>query len=186
MDAISKHLDGLDHPRRVEAVTSLGRKEQSRLFDAAKGYRSISIADIVPPDRAPMREVVHHGKNSLPAFTRFAKVFCRPDGDDAKSGDLWGYNRNSGLVSTAVGPGYFVAYDHGDGEVLVDYTRLPLRKPSHWPEMLPNDARLSRFVYNGTQDALRGVSTHVTIGRATKGGKPMDAWFVLCREDSPG
>ena len=44
-------------------------------------------------------------------------------------------------------------------------------------------ARLSRFVYYRTQDVLRGVSRHVTVGRATKGGKPMSAWFVLCRDD---
>ena len=45
------------------------------------------------------------------------------------------------------------------------------------------DARLGRFVYAGMIDIMRGVSTHVTIGRALKGGKFMDAWFVLCRED---
>ena len=36
-------------------------------------------------------------------------------------------------------------------------------------------------VYGGTQDVLRGVSEHVAVGRAFKGGKPMDNWFVLCR-----
>ena len=70
-----------------------------------------------------------------------------------------------------------------EGEVLVDYLRVPPKRPEHWPEILPNSARLSKVVYNGMQDVLRGVSRHVAIGRATKGGKPMSSWFVLCRED---
>ena len=32
-------------------------------------------------------------------------------------------------------------------------------------------------------DYLRKVSDHVSIGRAVKGGKAMDNWFLLCRED---
>ena len=67
--------------------------------------------------------------------------------------------------------------------MLVDYLRVPTEVPGHWPEILPNSARLSKVVYNGTQDILRGVSRHVTIGRATKAGKPMSAWFTLCRHD---
>ncbi len=83
-----------------------------------------------------------------------------------------------------MGPGYFVAYPYeNEGEVLVDYLRVPPKRPAEWPEILPNSSRLSTFVYNGTQDVLRGVSKHVTIGRAFKGGKPLSAWFVLCRED---
>jgi hypothetical protein len=67
--------------------------------------------------------------------------------------------------------------------VVVDYTRpLPRRAPPGLPPIVPNHARLSRFVYNGTVDVLRGVSERVTIGRATRGGRPLDNWFVLCRE----
>ena len=68
-------------------------------------------------------------------------------------------------------------------ERALDYLRVPPERPEHWPAILPNSARLSRFVYNGTRDILRGVSKHVTIGQAMKGGKPMSAWFVLCRDD---
>jgi len=71
---------------------------------------------------------------------------------------------------------------YGDSEVLVDYLQLPPAKLPHWPTILPNSSRLSRFVYNGTQDVLRGVSQHVSIGRAMKAGKYLPAWFVLCRE----
>ena len=89
------------------------------------------------------------------------------------------------FIESAVGPGYFVAYPHSvPGEILVDYLRVPPERPEHWPEILPNSARLSKVVYDGMQDVLRGVSRHVTIGRATKGGKPMSSWFVLCRDSN--
>ena len=182
LDAIADYLDGLDPGQRREEVTGLGKREQARLFDAAEGYRPLDLSHFVPPNREPMREVVHEGRNSLPAFKRFAKVFVRPDEEGRE--ELWGYNRNPSLVETTVGPGYFVCYQHGtDGEVLIDYLKQPPRKPEGWPEIIPNSARLSRFVYNGTQDVMRGVSEHVSIGRATKGGKDMPNWFVLCRED---
>ena len=42
--------------------------------------------------------------------------------------------------------------------------------------------RLSRFVYYQTQDLMRGVSEHVSIGRASRNGEEMSAWFILCRE----
>lgn len=181
MKAIEDHLSGLTSGDRVAEIRSLDRFHQQNLFDAAKGYRPISLSDLVPEDHPPMTELVHHGKNSLPALTHFAKVFVRPSSDHRN--ELWGYNRASAIVETVVGPGYFVVHPHEvAGEVLVDYLRVPPTKPAHWPKILANDARLSFFVYNGTQDILRGVSEHVSIGRATKRGKPMQAWFVLCRE----
>jgi hypothetical protein len=182
MDAVSSHLDSLDSPERVAEIRSLGRAQQARLFEAAKGHRPISLNDIVSSDHSAMDEVVYQGKNSLPVFSQFAKVFVRPAGDHGQ--ELWGYNRAGAFIETVVGPGYFVAYPFEvDGEVLVDYLRVPPERPEHWPPILPNSARVSKVVYDGTQDILRGVSTHVSIGRATKGGKPMSAWFVLCRDD---
>ena len=128
-----------------------------------------------------MTGVAHEGRNSLLLFTHFAKVFYRPDDSAAAAKELWGFNRNGPLVTTTVGPGYYVAYPHGRHEVLVDYTRLPSKKPEGWPAILRNEQRLSRLVYNGTQDVLRGVSKHVSIGRAMRKGKNLDNWFVLCR-----
>jgi len=181
MRAIETHLDALDGGERLAEIRSLGRSQQARLFDAAAGHRAISLEHLVPADRGVMREVVHEGKNSLPVFNHFAKVCVLPK---PEASELWGYNRAGGFIETLVGPGYFVAYPHEvAGELLVDYVRVPPSRPDHWPEILPNSARLSLFVYNGTQDILRGVSRHVTIGRATKGGKAMSAWFVLCRRD---
>ena len=180
--AAAAYLDSLKSAERVAEIRTLGRAHQARLFAAANGHRTLSLNDIVSSDRGAMQEVVHHGKNSLPLFNHFAKVFVRPPPD--RGTELWGYNRAGPFIETVVGPGYFVAYPHEvDGEVLVDYLRVPPERPEHWPTILPNSARLSRFVYNGTQDILRGVSKHVTIGQATKAGKAMSAWFVLCREE---
>jgi hypothetical protein len=185
MPAIQQYLDGLDNEHRIRECRTLGRGEQRRLFDAAQGHRAMDLDDLVPPTKGPMEEVYHWGKNTLGLFTHFAKVMCRPDDEGAAAGQRWGYNSSGGFINTFVGPGYFVARPfEAEGELVVDYLQTPPRKPDGWPAILPNSARLSRFVYNGTQDVLRGVSEHVCIGRATKGGKDMNAWFILCREDS--
>ena len=52
-----------------------------------------------------------------------------------------------------------------------------------WPEIVPNSVKLGRFVYAGMIDVMRGISSHVSIGRARKKHGWMDAWFVLVRED---
>jgi hypothetical protein len=181
IEDVGRRLDQLHPAARLTAVRSLGGRAQAELFDAAKGVRKLRLEDLVPFKTLALQEVVHEGKNSLLAFTHFAKVFCRPKHGEAR--ELWGYNRNSKLVERAVGPGYYVAYEGPGEEVLVDYTRSPKGKLSHWPEILGNEERLSRFVYAGMIDALRGVSEHVTIGRAIRNGKVADNWFVLCRQD---
>jgi len=179
---IGAYLDGLDAGARLFAVRSLSGRAQATLFEAAKGARVVRLEDIVPAAEKPLVEVLHHGINSLPMFRTFAKVFCRPP---SGARELWGYNRSGGFVETVVGPGYYVAYETSEGEVLVDYTRLPTGKPEHWPAIIPNEARLGRFVYAHMQDALRSVSKHVTIGRAIRNGKVADNWFALCRSE-PG
>ncbi len=157
-------------------------REQAQLYEAAAGSRAITIADIVPAAAGPLAPVHHVGRNSLLLFRHFEKRFSRPDDPEAcANGELWGYNHQT--MSPFTGPGYFVAYDIDQGQVLIDYTRLPLRGAHGWPRVISNTARLSRFIYNGTQDTLRGVSKHVTIGRAARAGKVMDNWFVLCRVD---
>jgi hypothetical protein len=180
MAEVAAWLDGQTPTARLAAVRSLTGMAQARLYEAAKGHRKRKLEDLVPAEVEPLREVVHEGKNSLPVFTTFAKVFCRPKGELQEA---WGYNRSGPLVERAVGPGYFVAYEGPGDELLIDYTRLPKTKPSGWPEIIPNHERLSRFVYSGMIDALRAVSTHVSIGRAIKNGKVQDNWFVLTRTD---
>ncbi len=179
MDAVQDYLDGLSPDRRQREALSLNRRQQRALFDAAQGFRPLTLEDLVPANVPAMEEVPHEGLNTLPAARRFAKVCVRPR--DVQ-GEVWGYNRNIPILETVVGPGYYVAHDHHvKGELLVNYLRVPPERPAHWPPILPNSARLSRFVYNGTQDVLRGVSEHVTIGRAMKAGRWLPAWFVLCR-----
>ena len=177
LPALAAHLDGLSHEARLSWVRSLGAKAQARLFEAAQGFRKVDLLHFVPEGTAPLAEVIHHGKNSLPAFTLFQKRFCRVAG----GAELAGYNEQA--MRWATGPGYFVARPFGDGEVLIDYLALPAERAPSWPPVKPNSAGLSRFVYHRTQDVMRGVSRHVTIGRATREGKPMDNWFLLCRED---
>ncbi|MCB0221159.1 MAG: hypothetical protein KDH09_15785 [Chrysiogenetes bacterium] len=176
---LADFLDNLPPFRRVEEALRLDAKEQAALFDAVRDERPVKLEDIVPEECAPMKEVIHYGRNTLPMFSYFQKRFCRPDEEGLR--ELWGYNHQ--LLSPVTGPGYFVTRNCDDGEVLVDYLCVPPRHPAGWPEILPNSARLSRFIYYNTRDYLRGVSAHVTIGRATRKGKPMDNWFVLCRED---
>lgn len=178
LKALAAHLDALSSEERVAQTRTLSGADQARLFDAAQGYLPVTLQSLVPPGTAPLIGVAHEGKNSLWAFRLFAKVFYRPD---ETAPELAGYNRTSGFVTACVGPGYFVAYPHEKGEVLVDYLRTPTVAPEGWPPILRNEQRLSRWVYNRTQDVLRGVSTQVSIGRAMRDGKTLDNWFVLCR-----
>jgi hypothetical protein len=173
-------LDGLGHIGRVETIRHWSRGVQAKLYEAAKGFMPVALDYFVPAGTEPLVEIIHHGKNSLPAFTHFQKRFCRPKEGE----DLWGYNHNDEPVNTSVGPGYFVVHAAPDeGEIDIDYTKLPTAKPAAWPEIIPNSARLGRFVYSGLVDRMRGISTHVSIGRGYRNGDIMDAWFVLCRED---
>jgi hypothetical protein len=177
--SLAAYLDALTPAERLAQTLALGSKAQARLFDLVDGARRFTLDDLAPATGAPLVGVRHEGRNSMLAFTRFAKVFAVPEGVDP-SNERWGFNATSALVSTTVGPGYFVAVPQGDA-VLVDYTRLP-SKPLHGaPPVLPNEARLSRFVYNQTKDLVRGVSQHVSIGRAWRGTRQLDNWFVLCR-----
>lgn len=176
--ALSRYLDDLSGEARAREACALSGKQQARLFEAAKGFKPTKLTDFVPASKGPFEEVIHYGKNSLALFTSFQKRFCRPN--DASKQELWGYNEQAMRLFT--GPGYFVTREIEHDEVLIDYTVVPPAKPAAWPEILPNSARLSRFVYNGTQDTMRGVSHHVSIGRAARAGKWMDNWFVLCRD----
>lgn len=175
---LARYLDDLDPARRLAEALALSSREQARLFELVAGARPLTLDDLCPFGEAPLRGVAHEGRNTLWAFTRFAKVFAVPDPRAAD--ERWGYNRTSALVSTTVGPGYFVATQQGD-EVLIDYTRLPPRPLAGAPPVLSNASRLSVFVYRATRDVLRGVSRHVSIGRAWRGTRRLDNWFVLCR-----
>ena len=179
LERLAEVLDGLGHEGRVHATRSWGKKYQSRIFEACKG-RKLDLDFLVPPSIGPLVEVIHDGKNTLPAFTHFQKRFVKLEGEDFAVG---GYNHQT--LSPVTGPGYFVVRlgegEH-EGELAVDYTKVPKQKPASWPEIQTNEGGLGSLVYGGMIDYLRRVSTHVSIGRAFK-GKPMDAWFTLVRMD---
>jgi hypothetical protein len=175
--ALAGALDGLNGADRLRAMAGLRRGELAALFEAAAGNRPLLLTDLVPAGVPPLTEVIHDGKNSLPMFTRFQKRFCRPPGE---GDELWGYNEQE--LRAITGPGYFVVHHaEGTNDVVVDYRRLPPQAPSSWPRILPNSARLSRFIYQDTVDVLRRVSEGVIIGRAYRKEQPMDNWFALVR-----
>ena len=183
IERISSALDRMDAANRLWTVLSIEPAEQTKIWELFADH-TLDADHFAPSSLDPLKPVIHHGKNTLPMHNFFQKRFCRADDE---SGDLWGYNHQS--LSWATGPGYFVAHP-ADTEgkdqpssYLVDYTRLPKKKPSDWPEIIPNEAKLGRFVYAGMKDYMRKVSDHVSIGRAYRGSKAMDAWFILCRED---
>jgi hypothetical protein len=180
---IAALLDALPNALRPEVVRCLGPAAQKALYAKAKGFASVGLVDLVPPDRGDLEQVRHLGRNTLPAFRIFEKRFCRLEGTSAEAPDaLAGYNFQT--MSPITGPGYFVARDDaGQGEVLVDYCRLPTSRPPDWPEIRSNERGLSRFVYGFMVDTLRRVSEHVTIGSAARKGRDMNSYFVLSRAD---
>jgi hypothetical protein len=182
---LTQHLDDLPGPRRIEETRSLNPKQQEMLWNAAEDSAPLTLDHFVPADKAPLQEVIHWGKNSLAMFTAFQKRFCRAL-PEAKTSNLWGYNEQT--MKSVTGPGYFVCRATTDSDldqhgVVIDYTVEPAGKAEGWPKFIPNNKRLSRFIYNGTKDYMRRVSQHVSIGRASRDGQWMPNWFVLCRAD---
>lgn len=178
---LSKTLDEIGPQARIWATRQWTRDIQARLYEAVKGFRPVTLDDYVPADVGPRVEVITHGMNTLPAHNHFQKRFAKP-ADPAAKDQLVGFNYQS--LSAFTGPGYYVAHPAQDaGEVDVDYTMVPTEKPDAWPPIVDNSGRLGRFVYYGMVDVMRGISTHVSIGRARKKHGWMDAWFVLVRED---
>ena len=177
---LTQVLDELGHLARIDTIRGWSKKTQATLFEAVAGHKKISLDDFVPPGIEPLVEVIHHGQNTLlPGFDHFQKRFCKLP-DDPKQ--LAGYNHQR--WAWADGPGYFLARaSDAEGEVDIDYRTIPKVKPAAWPEIRDNESGIARLVHGGMVDVMRGISSHVTIGRAKRHGKWLDAWFVLCRED---
>jgi hypothetical protein len=176
--AIADLLDRLTPGARREAITALsGPRLQRRLYEAVAGTPRVTLADLVPPDAGALREVIFHGKNSLPAFTHFQKRFCLPRrGAD----ELWGYNHQA--LGWLTGPGYFVVHEEPARGAAIDYREVPPQGCPTWPAVKPNDAGLSRFVYKDMVDYLRRVTGDVFIGSAHRYGEELGNYFVLCRD----
>lgn len=172
-------LDGLGHEGRVHAIRTWGTRRQAEIYEAVKGNK-VDLEFLVPASVGDLVEVIHEGHNSLPTFNSFQKRFTR-----LPNGTLAGYNHQFWRPLT--GPGYFVVYagegEH-EGEVGVDYTKLPEDRPQGWPAIKGHTFPIGTAAYGGQMvDWLRGVSAHVSIGRAIKFGRWIDAWFALVRKD---
>ncbi len=171
---LARVLDEMGPLNRATTVRGWHRHQMAALFDAAKGFRSMTISDLVPTSE-DLVQVVHAGRNSLPMFYDFEKIFAR-SGDE-----IVGYNRNSTM--RFIGPGYYTATASDSGEIAVDYRKIPSKAiPKDWPTVVPNSGFIPTLVFGGMVDILRGVSKHVSIGRAMKKDTFIDAWFVLARE----
>jgi hypothetical protein len=189
---IARVLNELGHSGRLDTLRAWSRSQRASLYDAALGFSPIGLEHFVPKAIGAMIEVIHDAKSGSGSFQ---KCFCRPAPRDENGGEeLWGYSRRE--WQTWTGPGYFVAHTADTpGEVVIDYTRVPRgllqeedggppSEPKGWPQVLPSSARLGRFVDPGTVDVMRGLSKHVSIGRARRGDRAIDHWIVLCREDA--
>ncbi|MFO0713668.1 MAG: hypothetical protein U0353_27695 [Sandaracinus sp.] len=202
---VASYLDGLAPDVRMLEANSLPRRDQAQLFDMAADSPPIRVSHFVPDD-VPAQKAVHHpGRNTVPVptyFKHFQKRFmksARPE----HQGLLGGYNASNAFF---IHPGYFVGYEtdgkhlppekqsmqkewFARGPVVIDYFQVPegWALPEGWPRVVPNSVGLQRFVYDRTRDFMRGVSRHVSIGRAAtedrKGDRNLDFWFTLVREE---
>lgn len=170
IEELRQQLDVAPTDVRVDWVHSLGKSEQKHLFEMATG--TLSVTDFHGGEG---EVVIHEGRNSLPLFTRFQKRVCL-QGTQAQ-----GYNEND--IRWFIGPGHFLVRPSEDteGEIWLDYHWVADSAPPDFPEACDNKKGISRFVYAGMIDVMRGVSQHVTIGRAIRGGKETENYFVLCR-----
>jgi hypothetical protein len=185
LDDLASFFDALDHRGRMDALSKTSKAQQRKLWEIAADAPSLDATFFVPEGVADRTEVIHHGRNTLPAFNSFQKRFARPDG----GGDLFGYNE--GATRPLIGPGYFVAHTTAGNPTwesrsayVIDYFMVPSgATPSGWPAIKPNSSGLQMFVYNKTRDFMRRVSDHVSIGMAFKVEKSLNNWFTLIRED---
>ena len=188
LDDFAARFEAAGPAEQIAITEAIDRAGQERLWELAAG-RTVRLDELVPPGFEPLHPVIFHGKNSLPAVSRFQKRFCRPP-PGTPGCELWGFNfQPLRWLVPLTGPGYFVAYEVENqlGTIAIDYRRVPTARPADWPPIVDNSFRLSRFIYHGTVDYLRRISDHLLIGRATRGGTTeLPNWFLLCREDVDG
>jgi hypothetical protein len=169
LDVIAGHLDRLSAEARLKEVRAFPADLMGQLYDRA-GSKKLHMVTFVPEtDRA----ITYSGRNSMPVFQYFSKIFWRP----SNGGEVVGYNEQ--IWRTFSGPGYFVAYDDVEkGEVVFDYTKTPTLRPEGWPEIVPNTGFIASAVYAGMMDYNRPVSSNTVIGRAFKKGKQVAHYLV--------
>lgn len=174
---LAQELDATGHAERLQALAHMPRASLARLYDAVSGFRPLHISDMVPEKLPAYTSVVHAGINNLPLARNFSKVLYRE-----ANGTLAGRNVQS--LAWLTGHGYFTMTQSEKvaGEITIDYARLPATKPNGWPEIISNARGISFFVYRDLIDTMRGVSAHVTIGRASRHGQDLPNYFMLVRE----
>lgn len=185
IDRLAEILDGLGHDGRVHTMRTWNKDRMAAIFDACEG-RPITLEQVVPASVGANVEVIHDLRNTLPLFTNAQKRFTRVEGEDFK---VAGFNRQFGVARVSE-PGYFVVSE-GEGEhaneLVIDYTKVTQPKTAPvptWPEIESNnEGFLNKIVWGGMIDYLRKVSTHVSIGRATKDGNSIGQYFALVRRD---
>jgi len=170
LDALRQQLDAATPQERLEWIRSLAKKDQALLFAHASGV--VKVSDYHGEEG---QVVINEGCNSLPAFNFFQKRVC------VHEGRAQGYNENN--IRWLIGPGHFLVRpsDDVEGEVWFDYYWKPEDAPEEFPTPTSNRRGISFFVYSNMIDVMRGVSEHVSIGRAIKNGKETENYFVLCR-----
>ena len=180
--AVGAYLDSLDTAGRVAEIRTIPGRLQAALFAAAQGKRAVAMEHFVPAQVPAKRFIRHFGRNSLPLFSDFEKRFALPQKDAT---ELWGYNHSPAMG--LVGPGHFVVENGPDpGEVSINYYRIPPVRLDEAPALRSNTSWLSFFVYGNMVDVMRGVSEHVSVGRAIKNHKETNNYFLLCRQDVVG
>ncbi len=163
-------LDAAGSEERVDWIRSLSSKEQAILFAHAEG--GVSVSDY---HGEAGEVIINEGCNNLPAFKTFQKRVC------AHGNVVQGYNENN--IRWLIGPGHFLVRPSEDveGEVWFDYYFEATDAPEAFPVPSSNKRGLSYLVYANMIDVMRGVSEHVSVGRAIKNGKETGNYFVLCR-----
>jgi hypothetical protein len=181
LDALASLCDQFDEQERLAAIQLLGSGALARLYTQAENPAGQAALDYLVGAEAG-QAVAWAGKNSLPLFNAFAKVFYRtPDGSVI--------GRNTGAMEWLVGPGYYTTVIHQGhpGQFLIDYTREPASAPPAWPTVKKNSAGASFFVFRNMHDYLRPVGKNLAIGAAFDGpsGKAKGQYFALVRTTGP-
>ncbi len=192
IEEIGSYLDGLDHKARLREIHDLCPQAEATLYERAADAPPLEATHFVPEGVPDTTEVIHHGWNSLPAFRRFQKRFCRSVSSGSGDTAYFGYNHNPAFLRTiGITPGYFVmrpttglAHWELRGALVIDYHLTPDGPVAPgWPHVRSSGEGLQAVAFGQTRDFMRRVSSHVSIGKAYKHESPIGAYFVLCRED---
>jgi hypothetical protein len=175
--SLAAALDAATPAERFAWVRSLRRGELYALYALAQGSRA-SVDDVTG---AELELVVCDGRNGLPLFYKFRKVFSRI------GGEVVGYNDGreiagplSPIAGWVTGPGHFTAYDV-EGEIWVDYRKVPSARHPSFPPLIDNEHGLRALTFGNMVDVVRRVSHHVFVGDAFRNKPRPDPMPFMAR-----